>query len=413
MHRELIERYLQGATSPVCAYLYDLDHLRERAARLSAMLPPGCELFYAIKANSDAPVLAELDGAVAGYEVASLGEVVRAREVGAQARIVFGGPGKTDDELQGALERGVELIHVESELQLRRLDAIACRMGRRARVLLRVNPNPLSADAVGKRAQGTLTMGGQPTQFGIEEDAVPDLIRLARTLPGVEVVGLHLHALSNNLDAESHLALMRHYLSLALRLRREHGLTLDTLNVGGGIGVDYADPSHAFDWRRFCDGLGVLLAEAGAGCRIVFECGRFIAADCGYYVTEVVDLKRNHGQWFAVLRGGTHHFRLPASWQHNHPFVILPNARWDYPFERPSVQAQAVTLCGELCTPKDVLARDVVVDRLRVGDRIVFQLAGAYGWHISHHDFLSHPHPERRFVGALHAASDARLEVAA
>lgn len=58
MHRELIERYLQGATSPVCAYLYDLDHLRERAARLSAMLPPGCELFYAIKANSDAPVLA-------------------------------------------------------------------------------------------------------------------------------------------------------------------------------------------------------------------------------------------------------------------------------------------------------------------------------------------------------------------
>lgn len=236
MNRELIERYLQGATAPVCAYLYDLDHLRERAGRLSAMLPPGCELFYAIKANSDAPVLAALDGAVAGYEVASLGEVVRAREVGAHARIVFGGPGKTDAELQGALERGVELIHVESELQLRRLDAVACRMGRRARVLLRVNPNPLSADSAGKRPQGTLTMGGQPTQFGIEEDAVPDLIRLARGLPGVEVVGLHLHALSNNLDADSHLALMRHYLALALRLRREHGLTLDTLNVGGGIG---------------------------------------------------------------------------------------------------------------------------------------------------------------------------------
>ncbi len=290
MNRELIERYLQGATAPVCAYLYDLDHLRERAGRLSAMLPPGCELFYAIKANSDAPVLAALDGAVAGYEVASLGEVARAREVGAHARIVFGGPGKTDAELQCALERGVELIHVESELQLRRLDAVACRMGRRARVLLRVNPNPLSADSAGKRPQGTLTMGGQPTQFGIEEDAVPDLIRLARGLAGVKVVGLHLHALSNNLDADSHLALVRHYLALALRLRREHGLTLDTLNVGGGIGVDYAQPSQAFDWRRFCDGLGTLLAEAGAGCRIVFECGRFIAADCGYYVTEVVDI---------------------------------------------------------------------------------------------------------------------------
>jgi diaminopimelate decarboxylase len=147
-------------------------------------------------------------------------------------------------------------------------------------------------------------------------------------------------------------------------------------------------------------------------CRIVFECGRFIAADCGYYVTEVVDLKRNHGKYFAILRGGTHHFRLPASWQHNHPFSILPNETWPYAFERPSIGGAAVTLCGELCTPKDVLARDVEVEQLRVGDRIVFKLAGAYGWHISHHDFLSHPHPERKFIETPRNA-DIRSEVPA
>jgi diaminopimelate decarboxylase len=401
MNRKLIERYLESAKAPVCAYLYDLDGLRRRAAMLTAALPPGCELFYAIKANSDAPVLSALHGVVAGFEVASLGEVRRARETGPDTRIVFGGPGKTDDELEGALRLGVELIHVESELQLRRLDAVASRIGWRARVLLRVNPNPIALDTAGERSEarpeGTLTMGGAATQFGIEEDAIPGLIRMARTLRSIDVVGLHLHALSNNLNAGSHLTLIRTYLTLATRMQREHGLTLDTLNVGGGIGVDYANTARSFDWPRFCAGLAALLDEFRPGCRIVFECGRFIAADCGVYVTEVTDIKRNHGKHFAVLRGGTHHFRLPASWQHNHPFVIVPNEAWPYDFERPSVHAQAITLCGELCTPKDVLARDVQVARLRVGDRIVFLLAGAYGWHISHHDFLSHPHPERVF----------------
>lgn len=412
MNRTLVEHYLASAASPVCAYLYDLDHLRTRTARLVEQLPRNCDLFYAIKANSDAEILRALDGVVAGYEVASLGEVIRAREVGSHVRIVFGGPGKTDEELEGALEQGVELFHVESQLQLLRLNAVATRLGRSAQVLLRVNPNSLTVDPDRERPTGTLTMGGQPTQFGIDENELPRVIALANTLAAVEVVGLHIHALSNNLDAQSHLALMAHYLTLACQLQREYGFKLETLNVGGGIGVNYVDPDNGFDWSAFCAGLGALLTEFEEGCRIVFECGRFVAADCGYYVTEVVDLKCNHGKHFAILRGGTHHFRLPSSWQHNHPFSIVPNETWPYTFERPTLERAAVTLCGELCTPKDVLARDVEVGRLRVGDRIVFRLAGAYGWHISHHDFLSHPHPERRFCGALRNA-DVPVEVLA
>jgi Diaminopimelate decarboxylase len=131
----------------------------------------------------------------------------------------------------------------------------------------------------------------------------------------------------------------------------------------------------------------------------VLECGRFISADCGCYVAEVIDLKHNHGKHFAIVRGGTHHFRLPVSWQHNHPFFVAPNDAWPYPFARPELTDARLTICGELCTPKDVFAQEVTVPRVRVGDRIVFMLAGAYGWHISHHDFLSHPHPERVFFG--------------
>lgn len=394
MREQLVLDYLHAQTAPACAYLYDLVHLRERAARLHRALPPRCKLFYAIKANSDAPVLAALHGNLDGFEVASLGEVDKVRATDREVPVIFGGPGKTDAELEGALDQGVMLIHVESEHQLRRLDWIAGRRGRIARVLLRVNPASLPGDT-----QATLRMGGQATQFGIDEAQMPALIALSLSLDNIKLEGLHIHALSNNLHVGDHLALARHYIGLAQAWEERHGITFTWLNVGGGIGINYADPERQFDWDEFCAGLGRLLEQHKPGFQLIFECGRYISADCGVYVSEVIDIKTTHGRHFAILRGGSHHFRLPVSWQHNHPFSIAGRDAWRYPFTRPAIGADKVTICGELCTPKDVLARDVQVDRLRAGDCLVFALAGAYGWHISHHDFLSHPHPERRYFG--------------
>jgi diaminopimelate decarboxylase len=114
----------------------------------------------------------------------------------------------------------------------------------------------------------------------------------------------------------------------------------------------------------------------------------------GWYAAEVIDLKRTHGRWFAVLRGGTHHFRLPAAWGYSHPCTVLPVDRWDYPFERPSVSGVEVDAVGELCTPRDVLTRAQRVQRLSVGDVLVFGNTGGYGWDISHHEFLRHPYPQ-------------------
>ena len=133
-------------------------------------------------------------------------------------------------------------------------------------------------------------------------------------------------------------------------------------------------------------------------------------APWGAYVTEVLDVKSNHGACFAVVRGGTHHFRLPASWGHSHPFTVIPVDEWAYPFPRPGGRGRPVTVAGELCSPKDVLARDVPVDEVRAGDLLWFHHAGAYGWSISHHDFLSHPHPRRVFIGGRGRRSAGELE---
>jgi len=213
-------------------------------------------------------------------------------------------------------------------------------------------------------------------------------VALARSL-GLDPIGFHLHAVSNNLDAAAHARFVTDALGWSESTAARLGVRLRYVNVGGGFGVDYAG-GREFDLAA----LAAIPARPADGPRLVVEPGRWLAAPAGWYAAEVLDLKRVHGQWFAVLRGGTHHFRLPAAWGYSHPFTVLPVDDWPYGYARPSVRDGAVSVAGELCTPRDVLARQVNVGLLRVGDVLAFGNAGAYGWDISHHDFLRHPHPE-------------------
>lgn len=371
---------LRRLPAPVCGYVYDAATLRERAAAARAALPVGSELLYAVKANGHPAVVAELARACDGLEIASGGELDLALAAGAR-RIAFAGPAKTDAELAAALAHGVT-VNVESVLELRRLALLAA-AGTPTMVAVRVN-------RAGAGPSGSHRMTGVPTPFGIAEDQLPGALALAGEL-GVDVTGVHLHAVSNNLDAAAHAGFVRDCLAWAARLP----IRLASVNVGGGFGIDYAG-SAQFALETLRDKLSGLPVERP---RLVFELGRWLAAPAGWYAAEVLDLKVTHGRWFAVLRGGTHHFRLPAAWGYSHPFTVLPVDRWPYPFPRPEVRDTEIDAVGELCTPRDVLTRAQRVDRLRVGDVLVFGNAGAYGWDISHHEFLRHGYPEMIFLG--------------
>jgi diaminopimelate decarboxylase len=161
-------------------------------------------------------------------------------------------------------------------------------------------------------------------------------------------------------------------------------------NLGGGMAVGYEHPDALFDWAAYGRGLAGL-ARDGETLRI--EPGRAVTAYCGWYLTRVLDVKHSHGEAFAVVAGGTHHLRTPAAKGHDQPFAVIFTPGWDAPWPRPGVPGQPVTIAGQLCTPKDVLARRVAVERLRAGDVVAFGLAGAYAWNISHHSFLMHPPP--------------------
>ncbi len=398
---ETLAMALTGDDLP--AYVYDLAALRTYAQAVRAALPPGLELYYAAKANPAPPVLQALAPHVTGYEVASGGEVEHVRAAVPGMPLAFGGPGKTEGELRRALALGVERFHVESEQELRLL-AEAAENARPSgtgetktakgasgtwgtAVLLRVNL-PLDGAALGGAA---LAMGGRPSPFGLDSEAVERCLPLFTREGPLRLRGIHAH-LASGLDAPAQVAMAARIADWTRKLSERHGLGLTEVNVGGGMGVDYAHPDRRFDWAAYGAGMADLaLRHPGLTLRI--EPGRALTVHCGWYVTEVLDLKHSGGEAFAVLRGGTHHLRTPATKQHDQPFQVLPVDTWTRPWARPAAREEPVTLVGQLCTPKDVLARRVPVGALRAGDRVAFAMAGAYAWNISHHDFLMHPKP--------------------
>ncbi|GHH99639.1 type III PLP-dependent enzyme [Neobacillus kokaensis] len=392
----MIERIVQSLKkerkNPFCAYIYDLSKLRHHVNQLMGTLPQVCRLFYAIKANSDLSLLKALVPIVHGFEAASLGEIEKIRAVDEKIPILFGGPGKTEEEIAGAMDYGVSLLHVESVHELQLVNYIAAQKGISQAILLRVNLNHSVPNA-------QLKMAGVPTQFGMEEGKIPSAISLVQSLSNVKLHGFHFHAMSNNVDGKTHAEFVDHCFGTAKRWQKEWHLDLSYLNVGGGIGINYREIEHQFNWGDFIQRLEhVLEKHRDSGYKVLFECGRYITSSCGYYAAEVLDIKQNHGQTFCVIRGGSHHFRLPAAWKQSHPFTIIPIEKWVYPFERPEIKETIITVAGELCTPNDILAREVPVSCLRAGDILLFHYAGAYGWAISHHEFLSHPHPEHFYI---------------
>ncbi|MFB4310465.1 alanine racemase [Actinomadura sp. GTD37] len=346
------------------AYVYDLPGLADHIEAIRAALGT-TELFYAAKANPDAEILRTLAPHVDGIEVSSGGELRHVRETLPDKPLAFGGPGKTPEELRLA-RRTAGRIHVESPAELSRLAALGP-----ADVLLRANL-PLDTP------NAALAMSGP---FGMDEDALNECARLLEDNPHLTLRGVHAH-LASGLDAPTMLHLAHRIAEWSLPWLKAHGMDDPELNVGGGMAVDYTSPETRFDWRSYGTGLSRIPA------RVRIEPGRAMTAYHGWYVTDVLDVKTTRGETYAILRGGTHHLRTPVAKGHDQPFEVLTATGPESP----------ATLVGQLCTPKDVFARDVLVPPLSPGDVIAFSMAGAYAWNISHHDFLMHPKPTFHYL---------------
>ena len=234
---------------PVCLFAYDLVGLRRHVERTVAALPSRCSMYYAMKANSAGAILRCLAPLVAGFEVASGGEIEKVRAVSADAADPRRWAGQ-DPVRAGRRPQGGRHPHPRRERPgaVPDLGGGHARSGSTVEVALRVN-------LAGPFPDATLAMAGRPTQFGISEDDLPAAVEAATTLPGLRFAGFHLHSLSNNLSAATHLAMLEVYRDTVLAWERRFGVHVEVLDVGGGIGIDYGRPETPFDWDGFCGGL--------------------------------------------------------------------------------------------------------------------------------------------------------------
>jgi diaminopimelate decarboxylase len=360
-------------------FAYDSAMIAAKVAHFRAAFP-GIALHYAIKANPYGPLLDAMARLVDGFDVASAGELERVSALGLP--ISFAGPGKRDGELEAAIRAGIT-INLESETEAKRALALAKRLGMTPSLAVRVNP------PFGLKGSG-MKMGGLGTQFGVDHEQVPALVRELIDA-GAEWRGLHIYAGSQALSADALIDLERETVALAASIAQGVGRTPPTVNLGGGFGIPYFAGDRPLDLEAVGSALGKTLenrAEILANTQFAIELGRWLVGEAGVYLTRIVDRKISRGKTFLVTDGGLHHM-LAASGnfgqllRRNYPVAIAGR------FGAEPEEEQ--TIVGCLCTPLDLLADEATLPRAEVGDLVAIFCAGAYGLSASPSGFLSQP----------------------
>jgi diaminopimelate decarboxylase len=366
-------------------YAYDSAVMTAQVEKLRAALPPGIHLHYAMKANPMPAVVQHLAGITDGLDVASAGELEVALATGTEPRnISFAGPGKSNADLEAAVASGV-IINMESEGEMARIAALAKTTGVRPRVAIRVNPD------FELKTSG-MKMGGGPKPFGVDAERVPAMLAELGQL-SLDFMGFHIFCGSQNLRPEAIIEAQSKTFELALRLAESAPGPVRWLNIGGGLGVPYFPGEQRLELADIASNLEPLLATARERlpqAEIVMELGRYLTAEAGIYVCEIIDKKVSRGETFLITNGGLHHHLAVSG---NFGQVIRKNYPVCIGNRVSAAQTEVVSVVGPLCTPLDILADKMALPVAEPGDLFVVFQSGAYGFSASPKDFLSHPHP--------------------
>jgi len=364
-------------------FVYDNNIVGGQIARFQAAMASGVSLNYAVTANPYEPLLEFVGRYVDGFRVVSGGELqhlVKARLAGIP--IHFAGPAKTDAELEAAIRLGAT-VSLESEGEAARAIQVADRLAIQPKLAIRVNP-PFAIEG------GKVTMGAQPSPFGIDAERVPLLV--AGILEaGAEWRGLHIFAAAQYLDADDLIRIHEAVITAAGDISAEIGLPLPELNLGSGFDVARFADQEPLDVDRVAAALTRTLCNSAdllATTRFSIELGRWLVGEAGVYLTRILDRCESRGRIFLTTDGGGHHLigatgSLGERNRGNYP-IALANRFGAAPEEE-------VTVTGCLCTPFDVLGDDVALPRAEPGDLIAIFNAGAYGLTASPQAWESRP----------------------
>lgn len=363
-------------------YAYDLgllDRTLETALQFSK--PHNFHVHYALKANSNAPFLERISKKGIGADCVSGNEVLRAIETGFKpSDIVLAGVGKTDDEMRIGLQHGISCFNVESIEELKVLDQLAAQMQKKAPVALRLNPN------VNANTHKYITTGLSENKFGIGLHELDEIIHLLSSLKNTELKGIHFHIGSQitDLTAFKSLCVKANELN---RWFMQKNLTLQYLNVGGGLGIDY----HAPDEHPIADfenyfGLFTKFLEPEKSQEVHFELGRSLVGQCGSLITRVVFIKRGIKTNFMIVDAGMTELLRPALYGAFHKIQNLTKGNG-------ILNKEFYDVVGPVCESSDSFGKRISLPVSERGDIIAIRSAGAYGEVMASHYNLRELNP--------------------
>lgn len=357
-------------------YFYDLDLFRRtlREAKKAASPYPAFRLHYAVKANVDAEILRVAHEEGFGADVVSGGELKAVTDAGFPgASIVFAGVGKSDREIHLGLDLGIGCFNVESLPELEVINSIALDCGRVAPVALRVNPN------IDAHTHHFITTGLKDNKFGINLDILGKAIKMARSMPGIDLVGLHFH-IGSQITINYPFELLCERVNHILDSCRAQGVEFRSINLGGGLGVDYDNPDSnpIPDFSSFFRIIGRTL-RITPGQTVHFELGRSLVAQCGSLISRILYIKEGHNRRFAIIDAGMSELIRPALYQASHS---IENLSADARGERRHLPYDVV---GPICETSDSFGEGVILPVSLRGDIIAIRSAGAYGEAMASH----------------------------
>ncbi len=348
-------------------YYYDLQLLKrtlEQAKQAADRY--GYHVHYALKANSNDTVLAMISGMGFGADCVSGNEVIKAYHSGFPASlIVFAGVGKSDPEINAALDIGISCFNCESIQEIEVINDLAAKVHKRAPIALRLNPN------VDAKTHHYITTGLDENKFGINLWELDDVLERIKELPQIDLTGIHFHIGSQITD-------LNPFKSLCIRVNEilekfmAKNIPIPNVNVGGGLGINYHEPdSFAIpDFEAYFDVFNKFL-ETRPGVKIHFELGRSLVAQCGSLISKVLYVKKGVTTNFVILDAGMTELIRPALYQSYHKVENISCVGMPSEFKYDVV--------GPVCESSDCFGKAMLLPLTQRGDLVAIRSAGAYG----------------------------------
>ena len=344
-------------------YVYDFDYMKNQYKKLKSAFEGSKSLVcYAVKANSNLSVIQNFANLESGADCVSIGEVKRALLAGIKPyKIIFSGVGKSDDEIKEALELKILMINVESEAELKRVEAVAKKLDVEARVSIRVNPN------VDPKTHPYISTGLHENKFGVDLDMAKRMYIYAKNSSSLDPVGVHFH-IGSQLTNLSPIAEAAEIVADLVKSLKAINIDIKFFDVGGGLGVQYDDET-LINEQDYAD--AIIKATKGLDVTIVCEPGRYMVANGGYLITKVLYEKQNGDRRFTIVDAAMNDLLRPSLYNAYHKIELI---------EPKDGEVSKTDIVGPICESGDFLAKGVDMPPLDSGDLIVVKSAGAYGF---------------------------------